>query len=309
MYRRITIVAAILLAIIIVTGAAVRLDQLGPRLPGRCELPEEPAPGARAVERARHHRARQSPLHGAGVGGGDPGRARQPGARPEAARPDLVVVGLVVGVLAEAILGQLTVAFDLKPPFVMAHFLLSILAPQRRAGARATRRATRRARSRGGHAPDGRARPGARRARGGRAVHRHRRHRQRAAQWRRSPRQRRARLDLSLADAARFHSSWVWLFLATTLVMLWIIRRDGAPHSVAAARHPPVGRPRRSGRRRLRAVLQRHAPRSWSASMSRAPPRSGARRSSSTWASSTAPQRVGSDPPEPDASNPVLASL
>jgi heme a synthase len=41
-----------------------------------------------------------------------------------------------------------------------------------------------------------------------------------------------ARLDLNLADAARFHSAWVWLFLATTFVMLWTLRRDRAPKSV-----------------------------------------------------------------------------
>ena len=45
------------------------------------------------------------------------------------ARRDLawLTVGLVVGVFAQAVLGQLTVEFDLHPQFVMAHFLLSIV--------------------------------------------------------------------------------------------------------------------------------------------------------------------------------------
>ena len=44
-------------------------------------------------------------------------------------RKDLVwlSVGLVAGVFAQAVLGGLTVLFDLKPGFVMAHFLLSIV--------------------------------------------------------------------------------------------------------------------------------------------------------------------------------------
>src|SRR4029077_5557788 len=60
----------------------------------------------------------------------------------EPRRKDLVwlSVGLVVGGFAQAVLGQLTVAFDLKPQIVMAHFLVSILlltdapAPSRRSG-------------------------------------------------------------------------------------------------------------------------------------------------------------------------------
>src|SRR5215211_2302603 len=44
-------------------------------------------------------------------------------------RMDLVwlSLGLVAGVFAQAVLGGLTVLFDLKPGFVMAHFLLSIV--------------------------------------------------------------------------------------------------------------------------------------------------------------------------------------
>ena len=44
-------------------------------------------------------------------------------------RRDLVWLsaGLVAGVVGQIVLGGLTVLFDLKPPFVMAHFLLSLL--------------------------------------------------------------------------------------------------------------------------------------------------------------------------------------
>jgi len=37
------------------------------------------------------------------------------------------VILLALGVFAQAVLGQLTVEFDLKPGFVMAHFLVSIV--------------------------------------------------------------------------------------------------------------------------------------------------------------------------------------
>src|SRR5262245_4929845 len=44
-------------------------------------------------------------------------------------RRDLVwlSIGLVVGVFAQAVLGGLTVLFDLRPEFVMSHFLLSLV--------------------------------------------------------------------------------------------------------------------------------------------------------------------------------------
>jgi cytochrome c oxidase assembly protein subunit 15 len=44
-------------------------------------------------------------------------------------RRDLIwlSLGLVVGVIAQAVVGGLTVLFDLRPEFVMAHFLLSLV--------------------------------------------------------------------------------------------------------------------------------------------------------------------------------------
>src|SRR4051812_18200287 len=39
----------------------------------------------------------------------------------------LLSIGLVAGVVAQVILGGITVYYDLKPPLVMAHFLLSMV--------------------------------------------------------------------------------------------------------------------------------------------------------------------------------------
>ena len=106
-------------------------------------------------------------------------------------RRDLVWLswGLVGGVFAQAVLGGLTVLFELKPGFVMAHFLVSIVLltnaivlvpagrhPRRRHGRPNTRIVSR---------PRRRARARAARARGARARHRHGRHRRGAAQRRR----------------------------------------------------------------------------------------------------------------------------
>jgi cytochrome c oxidase assembly protein subunit 15 len=148
-------------------------------------------------------------------------------------RRDLVWLswGLVGGVFAQAVLGQLTVAFDLEPQFVMAHFLLSILLLTdalvlvRRAGQ-----------------PDGPARAVvSRRTVGlgrvllalaalvlftgtivtGAGPHsgggKH---------------QNVARLDVKLESAARVHGTTVMVFLAAVLAMLWLVRRDRPRHTV-----------------------------------------------------------------------------
>src|SRR2546423_1127190 len=47
--------------------------------------------------------------------------------RPPRRDLTLLSVGLVAGVLGQVVLGALTVHFDLRPPWVMAHFLLSML--------------------------------------------------------------------------------------------------------------------------------------------------------------------------------------
>lgn len=125
-YRRVTFVAAVLLAVIIVTGGAVRLTDSG------LGCPDWPTCG--------------KPLRDHGTYDGHAliefvnrlftglvsvavivcvlGALRR---APR--RRDLVALawGLVAGVFGQAVLGGLVVIFDLQPPLVMAHFLLSIV--------------------------------------------------------------------------------------------------------------------------------------------------------------------------------------
>jgi len=126
-YRRITLVAAILLAVIIVTGGAVRLTDSGLGCPVGLSCP------ARALHRvpvASEHRFIE---HANRLFTGAVSIAvilavlgslvRVP------RRRDLtwLSLGLVLGVFVQAVLGQLTVEFNLRPQFVMAHFLVSIV--------------------------------------------------------------------------------------------------------------------------------------------------------------------------------------
>jgi cytochrome c oxidase assembly protein subunit 15 len=230
-YRTITIVAAILLAIIIVTGAAVRLTKSGLGCPVGVSCPQSqlqahgPASEHATIE---HVNRLFTGLVSVAVILAVLGSLRR-----VPRRRDLVwlSLGLVVGVFAQAVLGQLTVAFDLRPQFVMAHFLVSILLLSdaivlvRRSGQ-----------------PDGRPR----------AVVTHRtvllgralvvlaafvlfsgtivtgagphsgggKH------------QNVARLGVKLETVARVHSGVVLVFLAAVLTMLWLTRRDRAPRRV-----------------------------------------------------------------------------
>jgi heme a synthase len=125
-YRRITLVAVVLLAIIIVTGGAVRLSGSGLGCPDwpNCE------PGRLTPHRASDVNAMIEFVNRVFTGLvsitvivavlGSLLRVPR--------RRDLVWLsaGLVIGVFAQAVLGGLTVLFDLQPPFVMAHFLLSL---------------------------------------------------------------------------------------------------------------------------------------------------------------------------------------
>ena len=126
-YRRITIVAAILLAIIIVTGGAVRLSDSGLGCPS---WPNCSSGQLTAHAQSDSHQWIESlnrmftGLVSVAVIVAVLGSlVRIP------KRRDLVwlSLGLVAGVFAQAVLGGLTVLFDLKPGFVMAHFLLSIV--------------------------------------------------------------------------------------------------------------------------------------------------------------------------------------
>jgi len=232
-YRRITLVAAVLLAVIIVTGGAVRLTDSGLGCPSwpNCSA------GSLTPRSASDYNAMVEFLNRMFTGLvsvavivavlGSLVRVPR--------RRDLLwlSVGLVVGVVAQAVLGGLTVLFDLKPGFVMAHFLVSIvlltnaIVLYRRAGQ-----------------PDdaSRARPivsarivavsrvlvvlnalvlvtgtvvtGAGPHSGG------------------GGKDHVTRFDLRIPDVARVHGTTVMVFLGLALVTFWLIRRDRAPASV-----------------------------------------------------------------------------
>lgn len=124
-YRRITAVAIVALAFIIVTGGAVRLTDSGLGCPDWPTCAED-----RLVAPWEYHamvefvnRTITGAVSVAVI------LAVLGSLRRVPRRRDLTIlsVGLVVGVLAQAILGGLTVIFELKPQFVMAHLLLSLV--------------------------------------------------------------------------------------------------------------------------------------------------------------------------------------
>jgi cytochrome c oxidase assembly protein subunit 15 len=126
-YRRVTVVAAVLLGIIIVTGAAVRLTGSGLGCPDwpNCE------PGSLTPKNADDVHALVEFVNRVFTGAVSVAvivcvlgsLLRRP------RRRDLtwLSVGLVAGVVGQAVVGGLTVLFHLRPEFVMAHFLLSLV--------------------------------------------------------------------------------------------------------------------------------------------------------------------------------------
>ena len=126
-YQRVTVGAAALLALIIVTGAAVRLTGSGlgcPQWPN-CEAGHITPYGANDFHAMVEFVNRLvTGLVSVAVGVAVLGSMVR---RPR--RLDLVVlsVGLVVGVIAQIVLGKLVVEELLSPPWVMSHFLVSIL--------------------------------------------------------------------------------------------------------------------------------------------------------------------------------------
>jgi cytochrome c oxidase assembly protein subunit 15 len=124
-YRRITLVALVALCAIIVTGGAVRLTGSGlgcSDWPG-CEqsrfiAPLELHPMVEFVNRLI-----------TGVVSAAIALAVLGSLRREPRRRDLtwLSLGLVAGVIGQIVLGAFTVKFDLAPPFVMGHFLLSLV--------------------------------------------------------------------------------------------------------------------------------------------------------------------------------------
>jgi cytochrome c oxidase assembly protein subunit 15 len=230
-YRRITIVAAILLAVIIVTGGAVRLTNSGLGCPSwpNCAAGQLTAHAASDSHQwiESLNRMFTGLVSVAVIVAVLGSLVRVP------KRRDLVwlSVGLVAGVFAQAVLGGLTVLFDLKPGFVMAHFLLSIvlltdaLVLVRRAGLPDAPRhpvVSRRTVMLGTALPvlaaavltTGTVVTGAGPHSGG-GVH-----------------DNVARLDLQISQVARVHGTMVMAFLGAVLVMVWLARRDRAPRTV-----------------------------------------------------------------------------
>jgi cytochrome c oxidase assembly protein subunit 15 len=230
-YRRITIAAAVLLAIIIVTGAAVRLTSSGLGCPVGVSCPKSQlqAHGASSEHATIEHvnRLFTGLVSVAVILAVLGSLVRTP------RRRDLVWLswGLVAGVFVQAVLGQLTVAFDLKPGFVMAHFLVSIvllsdaLVLVRRSGQPdgpahvvVSRRIVVLGRVLVGLATlvlfTGTVVTGAGPHSGG------------------GKHDDVARLDIKLEDAARVHSGFVWVFLVAVLVMVLWLRRDRAPRGM-----------------------------------------------------------------------------
>jgi len=230
-YRRITIVAAVLLAIIIVTGGAVRLSDSGLGCPS---WPNCSSGQLTAHAQSDSHQWIESlnrmftGLVSVAVIVAVLGSlVRIP------KRMDLVwlSLGLVAGVFAQAVLGGLTVLFDLKPGFVMAHFLLSIvlltnaLVLVRRAGqpdAPAHAVVTGRTIALGRVLlvlaslvlVTGTVVTGAGPHSGG------------------GEKDDVSRLDLRIPEVARVHGAMVMIFLAAVLAMVWLLRRDRAPRTV-----------------------------------------------------------------------------
>ena len=230
-YRRVTLFALVALAFIVVTGGAVRLTQSGlgcPQWPSCDEGRLTPVDATSYHAMVEFVNRTITGLVSLAVMLAVLGSlVRTP------RRRDLTILslGLVGGVLAQIVLGGLTVLFDLAPPFVMGHFLVSMVLVwnavllHHRAGQ-----------------PDGRFRPvvapelvGMARLLAaaaavvvltGTVVTGSGPHGGDAEA---------ERLPFLVADVARIHGIAVWLFLALLVVLLWRLRAAGAPPSVLGA--------------------------------------------------------------------------
>jgi cytochrome c oxidase assembly protein subunit 15 len=123
-YRRITLVALVLLVAIIVTGAAVRLTDSGLG----CEDWPACADGT-IVPRWEYHQLVEgvnrlfTGLVSAAIALAVLGSLRRVPRRSDLTR---LSWGLVAGVIGQIVLGGFTVMFHLWPPLVMGHFVLSL---------------------------------------------------------------------------------------------------------------------------------------------------------------------------------------
>ena len=230
-YRQITLVAAILLAIIIVTGGAVRLTDSGLGCPSwpNCDAGQLTAHGKSDAHQwiESLNRLFTGLVSVAVIVAVLGSLLRVP------KRQDLVWLsfGLVGGVFAQAVLGGLTVLFELAPQFVMAHFLVSIvllanaLVLYRRAGqpdglaqAVVSRRTVVLGRVLLGVVAvvlfTGTIVTGSGPHSGG------------------GENDEVKRLDFRIPDVVRIHGTVVIVFLVLVLLMVWLVRRDRAPHTV-----------------------------------------------------------------------------
>ena len=229
-YRRITLVALLALAFIIVTGGAVRLTGSG------LGCPDWPtcADGRIVAERSFHPMVEFVNRVITGVVSVAVILAVLGSAIRRPRRRDLILLstGLVLGIVAQIVLGGETVKHDLAPPYVMAHFLLSLLLVwdavvlHHRAGEVGEEDGPHRGPGRPVVPPDllamarlivvsaalaiflGTVVTGAGPHAGDPKA---------------------TRLDLDVADVARFHGISVMLLLAITVVTLWRLRRVGSP--------------------------------------------------------------------------------
>ena len=227
-YRAVTLFALAALTLIIVTGAAVRLTGSGlgcPTWPS-CETNHLLPHG----ETGYHGWIEQGNRYLTGFVSFAVAAAVLGSLIREPRRRDLtwLSIGLVIGVVGQAVLGGITVIFDLSPPIVMAHLLLSmalvlvavvlhhragqpdgppypVVAPEVRAMGRALVVAAGLVIFTGtivtGAGPHG----------GDEHVR---------------------RLDFAVTDVARIHGIAENIFLAATLLTLWLLRRTNAPRAV-----------------------------------------------------------------------------
>lgn len=125
LFRRLAVIAAVLLAAIVVTGAAVRLTDSGLGCPDwpRCTSTSLVAPASYHALVEFINRV-VTTLVGVFVGAvAIAALLRNP------RRRDLTLLAwsLISGFVGQAVIGGLSVIYHLSPPWVMAHFLLSML--------------------------------------------------------------------------------------------------------------------------------------------------------------------------------------
>jgi cytochrome c oxidase assembly protein subunit 15 len=125
MYAHLTLIAAVAVGFIIVTGAAVRLTGSGLGCPDwpTCAHGHVVAALGNHQKVEDGNRAVTAAVSVAVVLAVLGSLVRTPRRRDLT----LLSIGLVLGVLGQIVLGGLTVLYKLEPPFVMGHFLLSMV--------------------------------------------------------------------------------------------------------------------------------------------------------------------------------------